>query len=383
MVRYPRTRLLAAGLDEQACRLAAQLEGRRLRDPQLFPGMPAADRQASIRQVMINERSQRYIEAWLAMRDLAAGDRDQDGRLHVRAAGKGGTSIMASGIKPIHPTLRDKPVLHLDATLRPELASTVLPHLAATVIEAAAPHQSVRLVAGSFGKGQLCSAPSLAPAEAQRRQNRLAEVVDYVRWQARRAAPGRVLVITYKDCEAAFHGIFGVETAHFNAIAGLDVYRDVGMLIVVRRPLPSSADLDPLSGAFFRHLPVGGYRQGSRGIWMRDGSSRSVPVRVHADERAELLRAAICDDELIQAIGRGRGINRTDADPLEVHILADVALPLVHDQVVPWEAAKPALLQQMLLRGVAVDSPSDTATLHPTHVLVYRAGQERVSPGGI
>ena len=98
---------------------------------------------------------------------------------------------------------------------------------------------------------------------------------------------------------------------------------------------------------------------------MRDGGSQRVRVRRHEDPQAELLRAAICDDELIQAIGRGRGVNRSAANPLEVHLLADVALPLVHDRVVPWEMVKPDLFQRMLLEGIAVDSASDAAVLHP------------------
>ena len=208
----------------------------------------------------------------------------------------------------------------------------MLPGLEVHEVEAAAPHMALRLVAGSFGKGTLCPEPDLDPAEAQRRANRLAEVVDYVAWQARRVAPGRVLVVTYKACEAAFEDIPGVETGHFNAIAGLDVYRDVRLLVVVGRPLPSDAALAPLAGALFRHLPAGGYTTELRGVRMRDGSSRAVRVRAHADDKAELLRAAICDDELIQAIGRGRGVNRSADDPLEVHVLADVALPLVHDR---------------------------------------------------
>jgi hypothetical protein len=134
---------------------------------------------------------------------------------------------------------------------------------------------------------------------------------------------------------------------------------------VVGRPLPSDATLAPLAGALFRHLPEGGYTSELRAVRMREGSSRAVRVRAHADDRAELLRAAICDDELVQAIGRGRGVNRTEANPLEVHVLADVALPLVHDQVVAWEAVRPHLLQRMLLAGIAVDSPGDAARLHP------------------
>ena len=59
-------------------------------------------------------------------------------------------------------------------------------------------------------------------------------------------------------------------------------------------------------------------------------------------------------------------MNRSVADPLEVHVLADVALPLVHDSVLAWEAVKPDVVQRMLLAGLAVDSPADAAAIHPS-----------------
>lgn len=86
-----------------------------------------------------------------------------------------------------------------------------------------------------------------------------------------------------------------------------------------------------------------------------------------------MLRAAVCDDEVVQAIGRGRGVNRTAETPLQVHILADLALPLVHDRVTSWDLEAPDLWQQMLLDGVAVDSPGDAAALHPG---LLRNGQQ-------
>ncbi|MBS8228422.1 hypothetical protein DYI42_19530 [Vannielia litorea] len=53
------------------------------------------------------------------------------------------------------------------------------------------------------------------------------------------------------------------------------------------------------------------------------------------------------------------------AAPLDVHVLADVALPLIYDEITVWEAVKPDLFQRMLLAGVAVDSPGDAAILQP------------------
>jgi hypothetical protein len=62
---------------------------------------------------------------------------------------------------------------------------------------------------------------------------------------------------------------------------------------------------------------------------------------------------------LIQVIGRGRGVNRTAQNPLDVHIPADVALPLIHDRIVPWDSIQPGIFERMLLASLAVDSPVD------------------------
>ena len=86
----------------------------------------------------------------------------------------------------------------------------------------------------------------------------------------------------------------------------------------------------------------------------------------HEDPHAESLRAAICDDEVMQALGRGRGVNRTAHNRLEVHLMADVVLPLSYDRVLAWETVCPDVVQLMLLAGLAVDSPAHAAKLHPT-----------------
>ena len=192
-----------------------------------------------------------------------------------------------------------------------------------------------------------------------------------------------MLVVTYKACEAAFEGIPGVETGHFNAIAGLDAYRDVRLLVVVGRPLPSDSALAPLAGALFRHLPEGGYGRELRGVRMRDGSSRAVRVMTHTDEKAELLRAAICDDEVLQAIGRGRGVNRTGANPLEVHVLADVALPLVHDADCCLGRGRPDLFSACCWRASRSTAPQTQRCSIPALFFGAAAGAEGDRAGGI
>ena len=333
-------------------------------------------------QVRVNVRSRLFVRAWEAIGRLLASGVLADGRLEIgrEDARNGIRPITVRRQKPIHRTLSGKPVLHLDATLRPELARTILPDLEVTEIAAETPHMRLRLITGPFGKGSLCDGPHADPAELQRRSNRRAECVDYVRWHARRFK--RTLVIAYKDIEADFAGIPGVEAAHFNAIAGLDGYRDVGLLIVVGRPLPGTDDLGRLCAALFGHLLQGGYHKPLTGISMRAGPVRGVRATTHEDARAEVLRAAVCGDELIQAIGRGRGVNRTADNPLEVHVLADVALPLVHDRLSDRDLEAPDVLQRMLLAGLAEDSPEHAARLHPELFVSVEAAKKAFQRGG-
>ena len=362
-------------LTEADCLAAVRLEERALRDPGLYPGMPSEDRVAATVQTQANERARFRADVWRAMAGQLAGY--SDGKLRVLRSAAGAAEVEVTGVKAIHPNFRGKPILHLDATLRPDLARTVLPRLTVSEIDAAAPHMSLRLVTGPFGKSALCFDPRAGAEENQRRANRLAECVTYVNWRVKQAGD-RVLVITYKDCETAFLDNSEVAVVHFNALAGLDVYRDVAVLIVIGRPLPRDTDLELLHAGYFGRGSTGGYHRALRGVRMRDGSSRTVRVQEHKDTGVELLRAAVCDDELIQAIGRGRGVNRTETNPLEVHVLANVALPLVHDRVLTWETVSPDIVQRMLLAGVAVDSPADAAALHPGSLRRRGAGQESV-----
>lgn len=68
-------------------------------------------------------------------------------------------------------------------------------------------------------------------------------------------------------------------------------------------------------------------------------------------------------------------MNRTEANPLEVYVLADVAVPLVFERLTTWDVERPDVVQRMLLAGFVVNSPADAALLHPE--LFYSAEQAR------
>lgn len=387
-----RQRLVDVGLTVADCYLAAVLEVQLRVDPGLRPGLPQGARRQAVQLSQDANRSLRREVLFRALEACLRGTEELDGRIEVHSPdpATGAVNIEVTGLQQIDPALARLPILHLDATLRPGLAESVLPGLEVSEIAADMAHVQLTAVQGSFGKSSLVEDPKVAPNENARRRNRLQECVDYVRWEAARVAPGSLLVVTYQAIEAAFSNIPGVSTGHFKAIAGLDVFKDVALLIVIGRPLPRSDELAKLTSAYFGHVPKGEFQRIRRGLLMRDGSRRAVSVIEHEDPKVELMRVAVCNDEIIQAIGRGRGVNRTAEDPLEVQVLADVALPMVHERVVPWDSVKPDLIQRMLLAGLAVDSPADAAALHADlfHTVAAadhafrRAGFNRQNPMG-
>jgi hypothetical protein len=355
-----------AGLTSSLCAEAAALEISLVREADIYPGMSSRARREAAAAVRRNLSLQRMSSLWRALAMILEGDaRAPVVSITAPASGTDRRGVTLHGRKALVDALAGIPVLHLDATLRQQMLDLFFPGATVTTIAAAQPHQHLTLVSGSFGKTSIVPAAACPPDELARRRNRLLDCVDHVRWQALRIAPRRVLIVTYMAIEEAFAGIPGVETAHFNAIAGLDGYGDVGLLMVIGRPLPSTLDLVSPCASLFGHLPQGRYHKDVAAVHLRDGRPAIVKTLTHVEPDAELLRAAICDDEVIQAIGRGRGVNRTDQNPLEVQMLADVALPLIHDRVLAWETAKPDLVQRMLLEGLAVDSPADAAALHP------------------
>jgi hypothetical protein len=186
---------------------------------------------------------------------------------------------------------------------------------------------------------------------------------------------GKVLVIAQKDIETALKAkglppTIAVE--HFNAIAGLDGYKDVALLIALGRTQPEPAVVEEDAGALSGVEAVKAqvkpnqsrwYDKEVRGIRLRDGSGVAVSADVHPDPLAEAVRQQICEAELVQAVGRGRGVNRTADTPLAIDIVGDVVLPLTVDEAVEWEA--PSLEVEMAIEGVWLASPVDMSRAWP------------------
>jgi len=100
---------------------------------------------------------------------------------------------------------------------------------------------------------------------------------------------------------------------------------------------------------------------------VRLAGDRTAPLAMeeHSDPIAEAVRWSICEGELIQAMGRGRGVNRTAATPLEIDLLTDVVLPVTVDALVPWSDLRPTRRDLMALTGIVLENAADMAACFP------------------
>jgi hypothetical protein len=98
------------------------------------------------------------------------------------------------------------------------------------------------------------------------------------------------------------------------------------------------------------------------------------------------LHSGIVLAQLIQAAGRGRGVNRSESEPLDVFIFgSDSIPPLEFDEMRRWDEIEPDILADMVYEGLVMTSPADTlkmlrqlfengATVDAARMAMRRAG---------
>lgn len=386
-----RETLVAGGLTVADCARARNHEWNRRREGLMRPGMSRKDRQAAAEQAGVNALVPRFVAMWTVLADLLAGGAEATGRAEMLwRPDRDGTprwTISLNTISELADAVTEAPILLLDATLPPDLVRAYLPRLeTAEPVRVKAPFMEVRQVRGGWGKTTLLPGGMQVERDEEGQLVRplprlLAELRDFVAGQTRGE---RSLVITYKAAEAAFVGLPGVEVAHFNDVAGRDEWRDVRHLFVIGRPRPRSdhvrLDAAALTG---EPVEVAESHRETRGVLMADGKGGTIEVRAYANPAAEAVSAAITDAEVIQAVGRGRGINRTADDPLRVWLMADVAAPLVVDELLDWRDLAPSAVERMACRGVLLASPGDAAAAYPDLFATPKAAEHALKRAGV
>jgi len=247
-----------------------------------------------------------------------------------------GWFLRARWRKDIHRSWLRAPVLYLDAagTGAVKIAKAWLPDIRLAVeARARAPHmRAAQIVDSQMSYQKISRRGSVGNVPEM-----LARIVE---------TRGRSGLVVYpkqlRDGWEELNRLPRWELWNFGSIRGRDEAREVPHLVVISRPLPNPGDVETQAETIFgravERLPPGtmypksavGRLIGGRHRTSRSRLSPSRPV-------VEVVRFAICEGELLQAIGRGRGVRRTEEAPLDVLILTDVPLPLPVDVTSTWK----------------------------------------------
>jgi putative DNA primase/helicase len=267
------------------------------------------------------------------------------------------------------------PTMVMSATLQPQLLRHVWPQLGpVTTAEAAMPHVRIRQITDSAN-----AKSSLLDREGGAR-GRIKRLAHYVEARAFELG-GRWLVVAQKAVIEALSPhlpkhIKAIETAHFNALSGLDGWGDVRGIIIIGRTQPAPSAIEAMTEVLIGRPPEiieggGWYEKSTAALNMRgtgegpaifsqkgDGGEIIEGTDRHPDPIAEALRWSICEAELIQSIGRGRGVNRTAETPLHIDLLTSIPLPFAIDEAGPFKHFEPSPFDLMAARGLVVPDTS-------------------------
>ena len=383
----PSEPLIDSDLSPENTREAYRLEWSRHVDVGMHPGMSKAERREAVHRAAGNAHIPRLADVWTAITALL-----EDGG--PRQSGWAAIAMQPTEhgpVKVLHLKGRKKirkgwqvPTLLIDATMNIDLVRPFWPNVQLVAdLLADAPHQTIRQVVDrAFSKSAIepltPDMPGYSEDEARRRQRGLRNVHAIIGREARRwrDAPRHngisVLVVAQKATKEALPS-FGpmapyVDLAHHNAVAGRDQWRNVRALVVVGRTQPAPASVERLAEALTgcAVTPIKGWYQ--RGDAVRHTESGKVAIEAdrHPDPICEAIRWQVCEGELVQIIGRGRGINRTEDDPLDVLVLTDAPLPLPVAETLHTADLAPTPDDLMLAAGgIAFRNPTDAAAAYP------------------
>lgn len=300
------------------------------------------------------------------------------------------------------------PVLLLDATPNTRLLQDLFPDLAMGAhVQASTPHARFTFMTGAaWGlKAQKDAVEKHQKQAAEGRTNssdrgQTIEGIRFTLWRhwlasGRRpllAVMGKALHEYLAELDAERTGFLppGCELAHFGATRGLNRWETVATILVFGRNLPPVIAMqdqaEALLGRTVEHVvpaihggsktPTSRPDQESRTRILPDGREVTVARYTHPDETVRAFLETAVDGETIQAIGRGRAVNRRADNPLVVFVYADTypdALPLDDVQAVtvpaPWE--RMAVTDAMNSQGASqmlmpvLTSGADAARAYP------------------
>jgi hypothetical protein len=119
-------------------------------------------------------------------------------------------------------------------------------------------------------------------------------------------------------------------------------------------------------------------------VRLKNGAEVTLTARVFELPEAELIRQAVTEAAVVQAVGRARGVNRSAVNPVEVWmILSDTVVPLALDAVVEFGDLEPNKIDIMIEHGLVPAWSADAAKLYPDLWPTSQAARKAYSRDGL
>ncbi len=362
----------------------------------LYPGM------REIAEVKKDKKKQKLIDAmrlsrqlitiWQELRELLRHPEISiSGRLLLDTSNN--LRVMTwRGIEPIHQPFNRLPTLLLDAVLPPQQILQLFydnVQVVADINARPTPHARVLQILGAP-----TSANKLIRADGE--ENRLA-VWHYILQEYLAIGRKETLVICQKKFENWLlnKGLpENIHVEHYYDIAGNDNYRDVALEILVGAPRPGPREIEAkagaLSGEWQEPVPEGptGFAwylpaKPAPGIRLLDNGDDGIRTRgdYHPAAMSEMVRWLTTEGELINAYGRARAINRSAANPGDIHCLFDTCLPISVYEVKRWEEKKANPLVVEARDGLVPEQADELMLLWPARWKTLRAARWALRDG--
>lgn len=266
-----------------------------------------------------------------------------------------GKTVLKTVVSKISRRLDDTPIIYADATANLNLIEPMLGRYidSKIVTEITAPHASFYQDASRTYSKDFCS-----------REKNQKKIVNFILRKTKKT--DKVLIITNKSTKGDLADIVkypelkNCAFAHFNAVAGLDKYKDYDACFVIGRPMPSPENTRDTIHA------LGGTHDEKK--WHKVEKTRKVVrngkvwlEKFSADGSQNIIANAVIEQiaygQVIQALGRLRQIWRTEANPCDTYILSDVVIPFAVELLNPADIDEFDDHVRMMKRGLIFDSP--------------------------
>lgn len=309
-----------------------------------------------------NKTIKRMARIWRELADMLEQGRPRTARLVVFNDAEAGLSVRVRALKELHKDIARAPRILLDATADRRMTEAALGAVGTwREVQADAPHMRIAQDADqSLSKSMMQADLEGKGSDTARKaaENNRQKLIQLIRKRWAKFGRQEGAVITYKATADAIrpHVPEGVTVMHFGAVRGRNDVENVRWLLIAGRMQPSHYDsikmAETLTG-----LPVeGGFAQiegqrrwrDDRGEW-----TETAQVRGFTDPMAQACLEAVRDADLMQALGRGRGVNRTEAEPLDVLVIGDGFLSVpVHNAAGAWaDMTRRNVIEEQLGQG--------------------------------